>query len=158
MQENPVTAGVVVLLDVDDTLLVASHFPADLRRRLEHELDSAGAQRYWSALEMLRNETECVDYLGALQRLAHNNSRAGENAGQLLSVSTLLIDYPFAQRLYPRGLDVIRQGHCALDRAEMAGYTPADFTIDSIGELADVDRSPLTDVAAPQVERTREPA
>src|SRR6185295_6023183 len=46
-----------------------------------------------------------VDYLGALQRY-----RVGkESDPALLQMSSFLIDYPFATRLYPGALDVIRR-------------------------------------------------
>ncbi|MEO8537949.1 MAG: HAD family hydrolase, partial [Betaproteobacteria bacterium] len=38
-----------------------------------------------------------------------------------------------------------RQGHYALDPAVVAAQPPADFTIERIGELADIDVSSLLD-------------
>ena len=52
----------------------------------------------------MRAELGYADYLGALQRY-----RLGDlNDPRLLLMSTFLVDYPFAQRLYPKALDVVR--------------------------------------------------
>jgi hypothetical protein len=51
----------------------------------------------------LRTELGYADYLGALQRY-----RLGAmNDTRLLTVSAFLVDYPFANRLYPGSLDAI---------------------------------------------------
>ena len=99
------TADVVFLLDVDNTLLDGDRIVADLRGHLESEFGGASAERYWAIFDALRSELGYVDYLGALQRY-----RLGDlNDPRLLLMSSFLIDYPFAERLYPGALDAI--GH-----------------------------------------------
>ena len=231
------TNDVVFLLDVDNTLLDGDRIVADLRRHLEREFGGASAERYWAIFDALRTELGYVDYLGALQRyrleLELGANSASFDAHRLLLMSSFLIDYPFAERLYPRALDVIahlsrfgqtviltdgdvvfqprkvqrsglwdavqgrcliyvhkeqmlgavqrlyparhyvmvddklrvlaamkavwqqrlttifpRQGHYALDPATIAACPAADFTVERIGELADVDLSPLLEARA----------
>jgi FMN phosphatase YigB (HAD superfamily) len=94
---------VVSLLDVDNTLLDNDRIIEDLRRHLEREMGPERAERYWALFEQLRNELGYADYLGALQRCRLANPRDPH----LLGVSRFLVDYPFANRLYPDSLDVI---------------------------------------------------
>ena len=226
------TADVVFLLDVDNTLLDGDRIVADLREHLESEFGNACAQRYWAIFDGLREELGYVDYLGALQRYRLDVEQGVEQGStheqRLLMMSSFLIDYPFADRLYARALEVIthlgrfgptviltdgdvvfqprklqrsglwdavegralvyvhkeqmlhavqrhyparhyvmvddklrilaamkaiwrerlttifpRQGHYALDPKIVATQPAADFTIERIGELADLDFSPL---------------
>lgn len=224
------TADVVFLLDVDNTLLDNDRFIADFRHRLDTDLGHAAAGRYWSILAALRSQLGYVDYLGALQRYRAEieDGAPAEQEMELLKISGFLIDYPYEQCLYPRAHAVIehldhfgptvilsdgdvvlqprklqrsglwdavngrvlitihkeqmldavlrrypahhyvliddklrilaavkeiwqdrvttifpRQGHYALDPAELTDYPEADFTIEHIGDLADTDLAPL---------------
>ncbi|MEO6407859.1 MAG: HAD family hydrolase [Burkholderiaceae bacterium] len=222
------TADVIFLLDVDNTLLDNDRIVADLREHLTSEFGAACAQRYWAILDTLREELGYVDYLGALQRYRLDVEQGGADEQRLLTMSSFLIDYPFADRLYARALEAIthlgrygptviltdgdvvfqprklqrsglwdavdgralifvhkekmldavqrhyparhyvmvddklrilaamkaiwherlttifaRQGHYALDPAVFAAQPVADFTIERIGELADLDPAPL---------------
>ena len=101
------TGEVVFLLDVDNTLLDNDRIIADLREHLEREFGVASSDRYWAAFEALRSELGYADYLGALQRYRAGVEADDAAAYRLLSLSTFLIDYPFAERLYPGALDVI---------------------------------------------------
>jgi len=100
-------APVVFLLDVDNTLLDNDRIIAELRRHLEREFGVASSDRYWAAFEALRSDLGYADYLGALQRYRAEVEADDSAAHRLLSLSTFLIEYPFADRLYPRALDVI---------------------------------------------------
>ncbi len=226
-------ADVVFLLDVDNTLLDNDRIIADLRRHLEEEFGVASADRYWVIFEQLRGELGYVDYLGALQRYRDQIEHSGDGDHRLLQVSSFLIDYPFAERLYPGALEVIdrlsafgptvilsdgdvvfqprklwrsglwdavqgrvliyvhkeqmldqvqrlyparrhvmvddkqrllaamkevmgdrlvtvfpRQGHYALDPANIGRYPPADCTIDAIGDLLTLDIGTLLGAAS----------
>lgn len=227
------TADVVFLLDVDNTLLDGDRIVTDMRDHWKREFGDAGAQRYWSILDGLRETLGYVDYLGALQRYRLDVEPGSADEQRLLMLSAFLLDYPFADRLYARALEVItclgrfgatviltdgdvvfqprklqrsglwdavdgraliyvhkermldavqrhyparhyvmvddklqilaamkaiwkarlttifpRQGHYALDPAVVAAQPPADFTIERIGELADIDVSSLLDHGA----------
>ena len=93
----------VFLLDVDNTLLDNDGIVADLSEHLAQEFGNESRDRYWEIFETLRLELGYADYLGALQRY-----RVGTmNDPRLLMMSSYLVDYPFAQRLYPGALNVI---------------------------------------------------
>jgi len=94
---------IVFLFDVDNTLLDNDRVTADLKRHLEKQVGPDRQQRYWDLFEQLRTELGYADYLGALQRYRVENPR---DPG-LLTVSSFLINYPFATRLYPDSLDAI---------------------------------------------------
>lgn len=99
------TADIVFLLDVDNTLLDNDRVLEYLRAHLTQEFGAANADRYWAVFEALRAELGYADYLGALRRY-----RLGAmNDPSLLQMSVYLVDYPFADRLYPCALAVI--GH-----------------------------------------------
>ena len=96
---------VVFLFDCDNTLLDNDAVQVDLRDHLLREFGAVNRDRYWAILEELRTELGYVDYLGALQRY-----RVGKEGDPgLLLMSSFLIDYPFATRLYPGALDAIRR-------------------------------------------------
>jgi len=94
---------VVFLLDCDNTLLDNDRVQDDLRGHLEREFGVASRDRYWAIFEALRAELGYADYLGALQRY-----RLGDmHDPRLLLMSSFLVDYPFADRLYPGAFDAI---------------------------------------------------
>ena len=235
------TVDVVFLLDVDNTLLDGDRIVTDLHEHLKSEFGVACAQRYWAIFDARREELGYVDYLGALQRYRIDVEQGSADEKRLLMMSSFLIDYPFADRLYPRALEVIRhlgrfgptviltdgdvvfqprklqrsglwdavdgralvcvhkeqvldavqrhyparhyvmvddklrilaamkaiwqerlttivarQGHYALDPAVIAAQPAADFTIERIGELADLDLSPLIKQPADEARATLE--
>lgn len=95
----------VFLFDVDNTLLENDRVTADLRRFLDKEVGVERSGNYWEIFEELRAELGYADYLGALQRYR----RQHPYDSHLLAVSTYLINYPFANRLFPNSLDVIEK-------------------------------------------------
>ena len=94
---------IVFLFDVDNTLLDHDRVVADVHRFMEREIGKERQQRYWEILETLRAEIGYVDYLGTLQRY---RAEYPHNAA-ILKVSLYLINYPFANRLFPNALDVV---------------------------------------------------
>jgi FMN phosphatase YigB (HAD superfamily) len=94
----------VFLLDVDNTLLDNDAVADDLRRHLTDAFGAERQKRYWTLFEQLRSELGYADYLGALQRYRIENPRDAH----LLQISFYLVDYPFADRLYPGALDAIK--------------------------------------------------
>ncbi len=95
----------VFLFDVDNTLLDNDAVSADLRAYLTEEFGAEREQRYWDEFEQLRSELGYADYLGALQRFRV----AYPHDTHMLELSDWLIDYPFAERLYPRALEVVER-------------------------------------------------
>jgi FMN phosphatase YigB (HAD superfamily) len=96
---------IVFLVDVDNTLLDNDHIQNHIKTHLEREFGVASRDRYWKILEDLFAELGYRDYLGALQRYRVEHPRDIH----LLSMSSFLVDYPFANRLYPQALDVLEQ-------------------------------------------------
>ncbi len=98
-------APLVFLVDVDNTLLDNDGLVEHLMDYIERECGATSRERYAQILEQVRSRLGYVDYLGALQqyRTEHLDDL------RLLDISSFLIDYPFATRLYPGALDVLAQ-------------------------------------------------
>ena len=96
---------IVFLVDVDNTLLDNDRIQDDLKRHLEREFGAASRDRYWAILEALFVELGYRDYLGALQRYRTEHPWDVH----LMTMSSYLVDYPFANRLYPGALDVVER-------------------------------------------------
>jgi FMN phosphatase YigB (HAD superfamily) len=109
----------VFLFDVDNTLLDNDRVEQDLRTHLTEAFGAEQERRYWAIFESLRAESGYADYLGALQRYRVEHPRDP----RLLEVSTYLIDYPFAERLYPGALRALRS---CQERAPVVLLTDGD--------------------------------
>jgi FMN phosphatase YigB (HAD superfamily) len=96
---------VVFLFDVDNTLLDNDQVQIDLRDYLARTYGQAASDRYWEIFEALRAELGYADYLGTLERFRLETMRDP----CILRMSSWLVDYPFAHRLYPFAFDVV--GH-----------------------------------------------
>jgi len=94
---------IVFLFDVDNTLLDNDAVQDDLKAHLADNYGAAARDRYWQILEELRSELGYVDYLGALERYRVEALHRPE----LLRMSSWLVDYPFAERLYPGALAAV---------------------------------------------------
>jgi FMN phosphatase YigB (HAD superfamily) len=133
----PVTARhpVVFLVDIDNTLVDNDRIAADLKRYLEREIGRERQARYWEIFEELRTELGYADYLGALQRYRLEHPRDSH----VLTVSSFMVDYPFANRLYPNALDV-------LERFRTWGPTVILSDGDAVFQPRKVERSGIQDV------------
>jgi len=98
-------ADVVFLFDVDNTLLDNDRVISDMKAYLKGEVGARHAGHYWEIFERLRTSLGYADYLGALQRYRIEHP----HDVHLLTISRFLVNYPFANRLYPGSLDAI--GH-----------------------------------------------
>ena len=96
---------IVFLFDVDNTLLDNDRVIADMRRYLTRAIGAASTEHYFRIFEQLREELGYADYLGALQRyrVAYPRDPC------LLAISSYLVNYPFANRLFPGSLDVLER-------------------------------------------------
>ena len=133
-------SAAVFLFDVDNTLLDNDAVQADLSAFLERRFGQTCRDRYWVLFEELRLELGYADYLGALQRYRLENL----DDPQLLEVSSFLVDYPFAERLYPRALE-------ALARCARLGRTVILSDGDVVFQPRKVQRSGLWDAVAGRV-------
>ena len=96
--------NVVFPFDVDNTLVDNDRVQAHLKEHLAQTYGAATRDRYWDILEELRGELGYVDYLGALERYRIEALHRPE----VLRMSSWLVDYPFADRLYPGALDAVK--------------------------------------------------
>ncbi len=95
---------VVFLFDVDNTLLDNDRVLEDFRSHIEREFGAETRDRYFAILEELHAELGYADYLGALQRYRLEDLCDP----RLLRMSSFLVDYPFAKRLYPGSLEALK--------------------------------------------------
>jgi FMN phosphatase YigB (HAD superfamily) len=96
---------IVFLVDVDDTLLENDRIQNDLKRHIEREFGAQCRDRFWALQEELFNQLGYRDYLGALQRFRVEHPYEPH----LVTAAHFLVDYPFANRLYPGALDVLER-------------------------------------------------
>ncbi len=96
---------VVTLFDVDNTLLDNDRIIEDLRAFLRREVGPERERSYWEIFEQLRAELGYADYLGAIQRFR----AAFPHEPQIPLISRFLIDYPFADRLFPNSIEVVER-------------------------------------------------
>ena len=99
-------AEIIFLFDVDNTLLDNDRVTQDLKAFMESEIGAKRNARYWEIFEELRSELGYADYLGALQNYRIENPYDSH----VLAVSTYLVNYHFADRLFPNSLDALE--HC----------------------------------------------
>lgn len=129
---NPST---VFFFDVDNTLLDNDRVADDLKRHLVIKVGETSAERYWEIFEQLRSELGYADYLGALQRYRIERPRDPK----LLAVSHFMINYPFANRLFPESLD-------AVEHARKCGQPVILSDGDVVFQPRKVDRSGLYEI------------
>ncbi len=96
---------VVFLVDVDNTLLDNDRIQDDIQRDFEHRYGAQCRERYWTIQERLFVDLGYRDYLGALQTYRAEYP----DDIRVLTMSSYLIDYPFAERVYPGALAVLER-------------------------------------------------
>src|SRR4051812_37052731 len=96
----------VFLFDCDNTLLDNDRVHDDFDAHLRGNFGAEAAARYWRIFEELRAALGYADYLGAVQRFRLELPRDP----RALQMAGFMLDYPFAQRLYPGALEAVR--HC----------------------------------------------
>ena len=130
----------VFLVDVDNTLLDNDQIQQDLKDHLARCFGTAARDRYWTILEELFAELGYRDYIGALQRFRVEHPREVE----LLWMSSFLIDYPFADRLFPGALEVLK-------RLRRVGPTVILSDGDVVFQPRKIERAGICDVVGPDV-------
>ena len=131
---------VVFLFDVDNTLLNNDQVTLDLQHHLERTVGLERTRAYWDIFERLRQELGYADYLGSLQRFRLEFP----HESQLLPIARFLIDYAFANRLFPGSLD-------ALAHAERWGPAVILSDGDVVFQPRKIDRSGLFEAVKGQV-------
>ena len=134
MNRTDASFRTVFLFDVDNTLVDNDRVAADLQRHLRKTVGETCARHYWEIFEQLRSELGYADYLGALQRYRVDHPRDPK----LLEVSYFMVNYPFANRLFPESLD-------AVAHAQRLGQAVILSDGDVVFQPRKVDRSGLYD-------------
>lgn len=93
----------VFLFDVDNTLLDNDRVQADLAAYLAETFGVDASKLYWDIFEKLRQELGYADYLGTLERFRIEKL----HDPRVLRMSSWLVDYPFAERLYDGALAAV---------------------------------------------------
>ena len=106
LARTPVS-DLVFLLDVDNTLLDNDRFKTDLDTRLLRDFGEPAREMYWQLYERERERLGYADYLAALQAFREGR----EDDPDLLRMSAFMLDYPFAERIYPGAMEVVEHLH-----------------------------------------------
>jgi phosphoglycolate phosphatase-like HAD superfamily hydrolase len=96
---------VVFLVDVDDTLLDNDRIRSDIEEHLAAEFGADVHDGYWTIQERRFAELGYRDYLGAVQEWW----LGARMEPRFLEVARYLLEYPFADRLYPGALEVLER-------------------------------------------------
>ena len=123
---------IVFLFDVDNTLLDNDRIQADLSEHLEACYGASARNRYWEIFGKLTNKLGYSDYLGALELYRTEDL----HCPALLRMANWMVDYPFADRLYPGALD-------AVSHARQWGPTVIFSDGDAVFQPRKVERSGL---------------
>lgn len=97
------THDIVFLFDVDDTLLDNDGIKDDLGSHIESVFGEQGRKLYDGIYEDVRRDVDYADYLGAIQRF---RLQCGDEI-RAQDLGAWMLEYPFAERLYPGALDAI---------------------------------------------------
>ncbi|HEX6799928.1 MAG TPA: hypothetical protein VF116_19610 [Ktedonobacterales bacterium] len=90
----------VYIMDCDNTLLDNDALKADLSTRLRALLGPERNARLWAIYEQVRAATGVVDYPRTIERFAAE----AHDDKLIAAVMAVVMDYPFAERLYPETL------------------------------------------------------
>jgi hypothetical protein len=94
----------VVLLDVDNTLLDNDLVLARLKQEMAGVLPRKLENSFWHIYEQVRRETDLVDFPTTIERFA----RVCPDPSCLAAVHVILYGFPFQDCLYPDSLKVVR--------------------------------------------------
>ncbi len=97
----------VIFFDVDNTLLDNDRVTADLRNFLTQQIGPEAQRLYFALFEELRSEMGYADYLGTLQRYR----AAHPHDTEIMHASLYLLNYHFANRLFPNSLDAVEHAN-----------------------------------------------
>lgn len=98
------STDLVVLLDVDNTLLDNDLLRVRLDAALTGALGEDDTQRFWEVYEQVREELDFVNLPETIERFG----RECLDAGGVGRVSAAVYDLPFAELVYPESLAAIR--------------------------------------------------
>ncbi len=100
-------AGLVFLIDVDNTLIANDDVKEDLDAHLRVEIGPKLTDRYWELYEQARHESGVVNIPLALARLRQQTPLAEMDEQTYLHVHSLFDNYPFFKALYTQALETL---------------------------------------------------
>jgi hypothetical protein len=100
----PLADDTVFLFDVDNTLLDNDRVKSDLKEKVVQDFGQEACNRFWAIYEEQRKKHIYADFIGTLERfrLEHLHDP------KALLLSLWMMHYPFADRLFPDALAVVR--------------------------------------------------
>ena len=100
----PLAEDTVFLFDVDNTLLDNDRVKSDLKEKVLQDFGQEACNRFWAIYEEQRKKHIYADFIGTLERfrLEHLHDP------KALRLSLWMMHYPFADRLFPDALAVVR--------------------------------------------------
>jgi beta-phosphoglucomutase-like phosphatase (HAD superfamily) len=100
----PLADDTVFLFDVDNTLLDNDRVKSDLKEKVLQDFGQEACSRFWAIYEEQRKKHIYADFIGTLERfrLEHLHDP------KALRLSLWMMHYPFADRLFPDALAVVR--------------------------------------------------
>lgn len=101
------TFPVVFLLDMDNTLLDNDAVKTDMASQLKELLGDELAERFWNEYEEVRRLTGVVDLPLTFERFEHYMP----DAATMTRVRAIIMEYPFATRVFPDTLPAIAHMH-----------------------------------------------
>ena len=94
----------VFMIDVDNTILDNDGVKSDMERRMLDILGPTLSARLWELYEVVRKETDVVDFIETMQRLAEEHPEARR---RIDLATTTLMNWDFCKRLYPNAIETI---------------------------------------------------
>jgi FMN phosphatase YigB (HAD superfamily) len=95
---------IVFMIDVDNTVLDNDGVKRDMEEALLDLLGAVRARRFWELYEVVRKETDVVDFCETLRRLRAE----GPEASAVVDRTTdALMRWDFCPRLYPRAIETV---------------------------------------------------
>lgn len=100
----PLTDDTVFLFDVDNTLLDNDRVKSDLKEKVVQDFGQEACNRFWAIYEEQRKKHIYADFIGTLERFRLEHLYDPK----ALRLSLWMMHYPFADRLFPDALAVVR--------------------------------------------------
>ncbi len=94
----------VFMIDLDNTILDNDGVKKDMEARLRNVLGPEMAARHWELYEVIRKETDVVDFIEGFKRL---REEFPDRAATVDQATDVLMDWDFRPRLYPKALDTV---------------------------------------------------
>lgn len=92
------------LIDLDNTILDNDGVKADIERRMLEILGPDTAARFWELYEVVREETDVIDFPEQMRRL---RAERPADATRIDQATNTLMEWDFRPRLYPQAIETV---------------------------------------------------